>query len=257
MAPVEISALMEHFDGAGFASAVENVKSYFLGRTTQGSVLWAGSQFQAAGSGGDRPVSCNDVDGMDVFAVTLLDIQWPAQTNANLTLGPWHDAIVHRLMQIRCNAAIYDNDAPELLRTLGTIGPVASAWREIELSYTEINNRYGLGITKRAAGIACTGTSKLLARKRPHLVPIFDSWIRERLRVTCRNYWDWYLEAFRNPVYGMNEFIEKVRQTVAPADHDGFLVHVSDLRIFDVIIWMPLARDFPNLPDATQALPRN
>ncbi len=78
--------------------------------------------------------------------------------------------------------------------------------------------------------------SKLMARKRPHLIPIFDRHLAEALRLTKHDN-DWLIiqQVVRTHAQRLAEL-----QFELQANHpgEGRLKGLSQLRILDIVIWM-------------------
>ena len=84
---------------------------------------------------------------------------------------------------------------------------------------------------KTGYGIAGVTVSKLLARKRPHLIPIQDSVTRDALgRPT--SLWTYHQTLFCDHGVELRELLDVAR---ANANVD---LRVSHLRLLDVIVWM-------------------
>ena len=78
-------------------------------------------------------------------------------------------------------------------------------------------------------------TSKLMARKRPHLVPIQDSIVLAELNATDRDFWRMWWQAMQLTDSGhqpVRHYARKLRDSV-PAAHE-----LSLLRVLDIVIWM-------------------
>jgi hypothetical protein len=91
-----------------------------------------------------------------------------------------------------------------------------SAWK----LWDQLRNFSDVGRTK---------TSKLMARKRPRLIPIYDSVVAEALGIErSKNTWTLWNEFMKGP--GISDFREDA--------HNAGAAHLSDLRIIDIVIWM-------------------
>lgn len=80
-----------------------------------------------------------------------------------------------------------------------------------------------------------TTVNKLMARKRPALVPIQDSVVMRELGISDGTYWDlWWqsmhLQVDTHPVVA--NFAAELRRNVPEA------AHLSLLRTLDIVIWM-------------------
>jgi hypothetical protein len=80
-------------------------------------------------------------------------------------------------------------------------------------------------------GIGPTIASKLCARKRPRLIPVFDSVVAQ-----VTNAWDSQWEPLRLALRGRD--CELHDRLVRLRDHAGLSSMVSVLRVYDVVTWM-------------------
>jgi len=87
--------------------------------------------------------------------------------------------------------------------------------------------------------IGPTRASKLLAVKRPGLVPIRDSFVEQALGATSSmRWWKPMLEAWSEPALG--DAVDRLRERAG----DAVPSHVTDLRLLDVATWLTVeARD--------------
>ncbi len=81
-------------------------------------------------------------------------------------------------------------------------------------------------------GLGETSVTKLLARKRPHLVPILDSVVAEELGVVKGRYWSPLHACLVADDRRMHRRLEALRETA------GIGADISVLRVFDVLVWM-------------------
>ena len=97
-------------------------------------------------------------------------------------------------------------------------------------SYTTLSSLYD---TIRAIpGMGMVRTSKLLASKRPHLVPIRDSYVDALLGKPTQWWAEWRTVVENEPLVAQ---VTKLAEGVTPTD-------TSLLRIFDVVLWMEADR---------------
>lgn len=109
---------------------------------------------------------------------------------------------------------------------LATVDTASSEYRQLEMLYDDIRAIPGMGYVR---------TSKLLASKRPKLVPIRDSYLEAFLGSPTR-WWSAWRELARTP--GLAELVEEHTPPVA--------AHASILRRLDVICWMTVERQLVN-----------
>lgn len=81
-------------------------------------------------------------------------------------------------------------------------------------------------------GIGYVTTSKLLARKRPRLIPVYDRVVRERTGGSDA-FWSDLAEELRRDGRSLHDRLVRLRSESGVGDD------ISVLRVFDVIAWMP------------------
>jgi hypothetical protein len=85
-------------------------------------------------------------------------------------------------------------------------------------------------------GIGRTRASKLLARKRPRLIPVVDDVLREALDIADRDdTWQLFRSALADQHGSLVDFVEALR----PA---GLGAQTTTLRLLDAALWMNLSR---------------
>jgi hypothetical protein len=89
---------------------------------------------------------------------------------------------------------------------------------------------------KEIKGIGTTSASKLLARKRPLLIPIRDVDVARSLELGKGDFWKPLAEELRTPGYGaeggtLHDYLLELREASGIGDD------ISPLRVFDVIVW--------------------
>lgn len=80
-------------------------------------------------------------------------------------------------------------------------------------------------------GIGPTTTSKLMARKRPHLIPIEDSVVNQVIELGRGDSWRLWWEAFQAEGDYLEERATKLRAEIGRPE-------LSTLRVFDVMLWL-------------------
>ncbi|GAB3134590.1 hypothetical protein GCM10027258_05710 [Amycolatopsis stemonae] len=171
---------------------------------------YTGRWFERFAGGGDRPGAANTVTEADVLALNFLSITSLANVAIDATMTHAH-RIRDLLEQIPVNVPMhaapwctYDGDAParelwELFRRCGgKHRPVTAA--------------------------------KLLARKRPDLIPVYDNQVRSVLKTPKSEWhclWSWFhTDPSRAPAL-----------TALRAEAGG-IKDISLLRCLDVVLWM-------------------
>jgi len=168
---------------------------------------FTGARFDSWDSTGSRSADRDRFTADDLVAVTFLSVNVPAQA-AILLLDSKADRFSELLTDLGDDRDLVGEKAP-----LDIGGAGSAVWTEL----------------MSLPGVGPTTASKLLARKRPRLRPIYDSVVAE--------------------VVGSTRLWEPLRMllTSEPALHDrllhlrgeaGLSDDVSALRVFDVVAWM-------------------
>jgi hypothetical protein len=124
----------------------------------------------------------------------------------------------------------------ELEACLERIDPATRLWEvedEGHPGYQAANKAWQ--VIMNLYGFGYVGASKLLARKRPHLVPILDQWVGQFYDHDTEEYWLPLAEALR--AAGIREMIARLRPTHLSDDD------LSILRTLDIAIWMTEVRE--------------
>jgi hypothetical protein len=199
-------ALQHLFEDAGESSAVELLRDYFTPLPTG---RFSGAHFESFGGGGDRPAVANTFTADDLVAVTTLGV----------TLSG--DAAI-ALLETR------SSEFSELL------GPITVERAFAELTFDDIGEDWAVRAAYRSLitlpGVGQTKATKLLARKRPHLVPIQDSVITAELGVTSA-YWKPLHRWLTDNGAANAARLEHLREQA------GLGLRISVLRTFDVLAW--------------------
>jgi Family of unknown function (DUF6308) len=153
----------------------------------------------------------------DIVAVSMLSVDVPASVSVWL-LGEGAETVSDLLRVIEPpQAKIWDDEA-ELQRN----SPAWNLWNAVD-------GRRGMGPTK---------TSKLLAAKRPHLLPVIDDVVRDALfsgqpRSDVEyNYWDLWRDELRG-----SDGAELRGAVEAVRDEAGYDSATSVLRVIDIVVW--------------------
>lgn len=142
----------------------------------------------------------------------MLSVLIPAAVAFDLLEGPLGDDLRAELAQIPTDVDLGTRDAKELLEN---DGPADRAWR----------------LLKESDGVGWVTAGKLLARKRPRLVPVYDGVVRCALD-RPRDAWLWLNERFEKYDRALP------RQLTAVQAEAGVPEYVTPPRVLDVILWM-------------------
>jgi hypothetical protein len=145
----------------------------------------------------------------DIAAASLLDVRF----------GP---RAVRRLLGSSDIAAAL-SDVPEHL----------ALWAVGDADFRAASHLWSL--LREVPGVGRTRASKLLARKRPEMVPIVDSVIAEALQLGA--------ETWRPLAVALED--DGVRQLIGNLRPEQVSDQVSVLRLLDVVVWMTCSRSRP------------
>ena len=194
------------------------VKRYLAPDSTTGRARYSGAYFERIGGGGDRPETAYQFTAEDLLAVTMLSVRIEGY-HALHVLDYQARELSNLLTQIPPDISLQDPDAEALIAEDGPGWKLWDAIRDIEPRPED--HRIG----PVAAG-------KLLARKRPHLIPVYDSRIKKVLkRPRTDNSW-WH--DLRGQLTSDHDLLRHLQAVRAGAGAG----HMSLLRVFDVMCWM-------------------
>lgn len=161
----------------------------------------------------------DNITADDLIAVSFLSVDIPGEAAIGL-LDTHKDKISGLLKEIPADRHLADVPAGEFESTFGKDSAATELWHVLRGRDT---GRWGVGQT-----IA----SKIMARKRPHLIPIYDSVVAPLMGLkNADNQWKaWHLTFIENP--GLPQRLQLIR------DRSGIEEPLADLRIMDIILWM-------------------
>lgn len=192
-------------------AAAERLSAYFHTVLDDGVPYYSGAVFEAFEGGGDAPEVAYTFTAADLVAVSLLSVDVPG-TAALRILGTKAAELTAVLKEIPTDRELLDATDDEV----GPGSPADDLWRAL-----------------RDAGVGPVTTSKLLARKRPKLLPVIDSVVKRVLRHPLRaSYW-LTLRAQLNLDDG-----RLYRDLLAIRKQAGLGDEISVIRCFDVVVWM-------------------
>jgi hypothetical protein len=193
------------------------VKRY-LSTDPAGRARYSGAHFERIGEGGDRPEVADLFTAEDLLAVSMLSVRVDGYQALEILC---HQAseLNGMLAQIPVGIALQEPRAGTLIAENESAQKLWAAVCDIEPRPD--SNRIG----PIAAG-------KLLARKRPDLLPVYDSRIKmvlKRPRIDNRWWHDLHHELISN-----QSLVRKLASVRDKAEAG----HMSLLRVFDVMCWM-------------------
>ena len=189
--------------------AVELLTRYYA-VTAAGRPAYSGSQFEAMAALNSDP---NSIGPADFTAASMLSVNISAQAAIRL-LSRDANEITALLHQIPVDVDIITIDPNDLVPG----GPASLLWQLLR------RGNDGMGRTR---------TSKLIAAKRPRLVPIWDSFVEQATGLDTSDYWRQFQAVLAADDRAIWTWLTQIRSAVpnVPAA-------VSNLRILDVLLWM-------------------
>lgn len=196
------------------ALAYRHAKAYFQG--CDGHRPYAGAAFETTGHAWSEDRTLDVITPSDLLALGTLSTPLSKYTIQDLLAPEFQKTAGDLLARIDPDTSIVSDEGRALL------GEGGDAWQ----LYSAIRSISGMGPTR---------TSKLLARKRPALIPIRDSFVEKALGATRDTQW-WermreYVSA-PSPV-GPSPWIiaERIHEVL------GLPTLVTPLRVIDAVLW--------------------
>ena len=197
------------------SDAAKLLKSYYQKTTNSGLPYFSGARFNTLGidsSGDNKP---DEITAEDVAAVLCLGVNLEGRAIVDL-LENKRDKISRLLQKLPRNTNLWDESQAAIERKGSDANEVWKLLRSIE----------DIGPVK---------ASKLMARKRPRLIPIYDQWIDKALNLgSSRGYWTKYRNLMLMEVRGGMIIHEALEALVLSL---GLQETVSPLRACDAILW--------------------
>ena len=192
--------------------AVAVLQTYFGSATDGTSQGYRGRYFDSFDLTGAQASSADQFTSDDLVAVSMLSVEISGGAAEKILIDRAHTlaGLLHAIGP--------DRDLVDLADISKSAFP--AAW---EL-HAELRSVKGLGPTK---------VSKLMARKRPRLIPIYDSKIRSyALQETQGLYWEPLHAALIADKWSLHRVLVGLR------DKAGVPTSISAIRVFDVLTWM-------------------
>lgn len=182
--------------------------------TAAGRPAYSGAQFEAMAALNSDPYS---IGPADFTAASMLSVDVPAQAAIRL-LSRDANEITALLHQIPVDVDIINIDPDQLV----TGGPASLLWQVLR------RGNDGMGRTR---------TSKLIAAKRPRLIPIWDSFVEQATGLDTVDYWRQFQAVLAADDRAIWTWLTQIR-----SDVPNVPAAVSNLRILDVLLWMTVHR---------------
>jgi hypothetical protein len=172
-------------------------------------VAYSGARFDHWDSCGSREASVNKFTSDDLVAVTFLGVDVPPKAAWELLCG--RPAEFNGLLAEVPELELADVDPSE-------INPHWAAWRLWQL-------------LRELRGVDWVVASKLLARKRPMLVPIYDRVVKS-VTGGDRDFWTPLCTELQTDNRALDRRLQSLRGLA------GLDASIPTIRVFDVIAWM-------------------
>ncbi|MFE2282498.1 DUF6308 family protein [Streptomyces sp. NPDC059454] len=191
--------------------AIVDLRRYFGIGLPPGAVPFTGSRFEHLAGGGDRPEVADRITAEDLVAVQTLSVIVPVPVALDILEGRLGARLSGLLHAIPRDVDMADADAV----VVADGSPADQAWR----------------LLCEQHGVNWVIAGKVLARKRPRLLPVYDRVVRCALG-RPRPFWLSLHAALREDDAALHRQLLKLRQAA------GLPETVSALRVCDVAVWM-------------------
>lgn len=192
--------------------AIADLRHYFGIGVPPGWMPFTGSRFEHLAGGGDRPEVADRFTAEDLVAVQTLSVTVPAPVVLDILEGRLGVRLSGLLQAIPWDIDMVDVEADVLAEG----SPADQAWSLLCAQY----------------GVDWVIAGKLLARKRPRLVPVYDKVVRCALGRPSPSFWLALHAALREDEAALHRQLLELRQIA------GLPETVSALRVCDVAVWM-------------------
>ncbi len=205
MSPVSEEELLRLLESP---KSLDDLRTYYA--DTGG--LYAGRRFNSFALA-ESQANPNRFTAGDILAVQCLSVTVPIEVAIDLVEGQLGDDIAELLVHVPRDLDLGSDRAAEALK-LGS--KAADAWK----------------LLTQQDDVAWVTAGKLLARKRPRLIPVWDNVVRCALgRPEPGRVWLW----LNNDVFRSTEIRDQLKTL---HDAAGLPSEVSLPRTFDVVVWM-------------------
>ncbi|GAB3193114.1 DUF6308 family protein [Nesterenkonia suensis] len=196
------------------AQAREWAQTYY---GKNGQAAYSGAYFEVLGA---RESDADRLSAGDLYATMCLSVDVPVA--AGIDLLERESARVNELLgRIPSDRELRTVTCSEYAALLGKESAAWKLWHILRATDRE-EGRWGIGPTR---------ASKLMARKRPHLVPIEDSVVNKVIGFNGNDSWMMWWEALSRSGDELERVAQVVREAVGRTD-------LSTLRALDVVLWM-------------------
>ncbi|MFJ5861806.1 DUF6308 family protein [Pseudarthrobacter sp. NPDC092439] len=189
-------------------------------RLPDGLPAYTGSYFNSWAGGGDSSDNADTITADDLIAVSFLSVDIPGE--AAIGLLDTHKGKISRLLKaIPTDRDMADVSVGEFQSMFGEDSAATELWHVLRGRDT---GRWGVGETR---------ASKIMARKRPRLIPIYDSVVGPLMGLhgNSKGQWaTWHAAFIEDP--GLTERLRTIYNLSGVKDF------LSDVRVLDIVLWM-------------------
>lgn len=179
---------------------------------------FTGWHFETLGHPWNDPATINTVTAADLLALNTLSVEGSAQASIDMLTTELAQEFTQLLQQISPDLDLVDATDADI----GKDSPAERLWYLCRPNGTSRWHRFG-PVT----------TSKLLARKRPRLLPIYDSVVGKQYGLPdSRGLWTGMRAALRAEGRRLHNHAEKLHRKADLPDT------VTPLRVIDIVTWM-------------------
>ena len=236
-------------------SAVRLLCAYFELLSDGSCDYRTGACFSDLGGGGDRPEVANVITAEDIVAVESLAVTIPSIHKLQL-LGvgvtasgreatrDWLDGLAP---DKQLNVPDYPSATKIPIDSQRVTAALARIPNDVDLADVPkkeaplvIRDANLLWREIRRSGFGQTMVSKLLARKRPRLLPIIDDLVETKIGYQRKNvnFYETMWKVMTDTDLALPAHLAKIRNSAFGQTGDERIRRLSDLRVFDIVVWM-------------------
>lgn len=198
-------------DVVAAGDAVDTLLGYFQPQAQDAGNGFSGGWFERFGGGGDQPEVADAITALDIVAVSTLGVDVPAKASIRLLEGDLGSQMSDLLGQIPTAWTLQDV-APEQIQPES---PADQAWH----------------LLRAEPDIGWVIAGKLLARKRPRLIPVYDDVVSCYLGRPKGMIWQRYQHELQHENGVLVDRLDQLHQAANLPET------VSLLRVLDVLLW--------------------
>jgi hypothetical protein len=196
--------LMFYLEGS---NAEDRVRTYF----SESEPLYTGRRFELLGGGGDTTDDADEFTAEDIVAVSLLSVDIPG--SAALKILESGDQLNNLLALVPKGTTLWEVD-PAKVDDMKS--DAANLWNEL----------------RKIRGVGWVTANKLIARKRPHLIPVYDRVVKAALQPDSTMFW---LPLRNSLLANDGHALERIQEIKSKVGLDR---RYSLLRVMDAAVWM-------------------